>query len=68
MNWVNEWAKLEVIGKYIALGLLGLVLAIVIIYGLYKWISDVYKSHSKKYEYNCLLDRYERKKSNENDK
>lgn len=61
MNWLNEWAKWKVITMYIGLGLLALLFLIFIIYAIVIGISYLYKSHSKKYEYNPLLNDYVRK-------
>jgi len=61
MNWLNEWAKWQVISMYIGLGILALCILIFIIYAIVIGISFFYKSHSKKYEYNALLNDYVKK-------
>lgn len=67
MNWLNEWAKWQVISFWVGIGLVAFA---ILCYGIY-WavigISYFYKSHSKKYEWNCLINEYE-KKENTNEK
>jgi uncharacterized membrane protein YukC len=60
MNWFEEWFKLQTIGTYIALGLLALAVIAFIIYIIYVFISWEYKKHSKKWEWNCLINDYVR--------
>ena len=45
----------------IALIILGVVVASIILFFIVKGIILFYKSHSRRYEYNCLLDEYVRK-------
>ena len=61
MNWINEWAKWQVIFTYIGLGFLALAILTFAIWFILILISDFYKSHSKKYEWDCRLNEYVKK-------
>ena len=61
MNWLQEWAKIEVIMTYIGLGVLALVIFITSIILLIKGIKYLYKSYSKKYEWDCVRGKYVKK-------
>lgn len=61
MNWVEQWAKLKVIGMWVGLGIISLiVLAVVVCISVY-FIKQTYKKHSKKYVWDCIRNDYVRK-------
>ena len=61
MNWLEEWAKLEVIGMWIVIGLLSLVVLPLIVWLVVSGIKYLYKSHSKKYVWNYRKHEYVKK-------
>ena len=61
MTWLEKWAEMQVIGFYIGLIALALILIAIVIYFIVKGIKHLYKSHSKKYEWNCEINDYVKK-------
>ena len=47
MSWLETWAMWQVIAFYVGVGILGLFILILIIYGLVKLISYEYKNIQK---------------------
>lgn len=64
MDWLDMWAKWELICQWIVLGIAAVLLTIIIVYWLIKGITYFYKSHSKKYEYDYVLRKYVKRKAN----
>lgn len=67
MSWLDMWAEWELICMWIGLGIIAVLLTILIVYWLIKGIAYFYKSHSKKYEYNCVLREYVKRKKNKDE-
>lgn len=61
MNWVEEWAKFEVIGKWVGLGILALAALALIVYVIVINVQWAYKKHSKKYAWDCVRGKYVKK-------
>lgn len=61
MNWVEEWAKLKVIGMWIGIGLVSLVVLGFIVWLAVSGIKYLYKSHSKKYVWDFRKNEYVKK-------
>lgn len=64
MNWLELWAKIEVILEFVGLGILALCILAFIINALVVFIRYEYRKHSKKYEYDPFKNDYVRKKTN----
>ena len=61
MNWLEEWAKLEVIGRWIGIGLAALIALAFVVWLAIFLIKWEYKKHSKKYVWDCSKGNYVKK-------
>ena len=61
MNWVEQWAKLKVIGMWVGLGIISLIVLAVVVWLSVSFIKQTYKKHSKKYVWDCIRNDYVRK-------
>lgn len=61
MNWVEEWAKLKVIGMWVGIGLVSLIVLGFIVWLAVSGIKYLYKSHSKKYVWDFRKNEYVKK-------
>ena len=61
MNWVDIWAKWQVIGMWVGIGLVSLVVLAFIVWLAVSAIKYLYKSHSKKYVWDYYNHEYVKK-------
>lgn len=61
MNWVEEWAKLNVIAIWIIVGIISLIALVFVVWFVIRFITQTYKKHSKKYVWNTWLNDYVKK-------
>lgn len=61
MNWFEEWAKWQVIGGWVMLGLIGSLAVGFAVYLLILWLTTSYKKqHPNKWKYNFYTRQYDR--------
>lgn len=65
MNWLEEWAKFEVICKLIGIGLACLLLLAFVVWLAVFLIKWEYKKRSKKYKWDCIKNDYVKKEDKE---
>lgn len=68
MNWLEEWAKLKVIGMWVGIGFVALIVLAVFAWILVHFIKEAYKSRSKKCEWDCVQNKWVRKEDSDNGK
>lgn len=61
MNWLEEWAKIKVIGFWVFIGIVSLIALAFIVWLSVYFIKQTYKKHSKKYVWDCIRNDYVRK-------